>query len=83
MKYRHIELKKIFARLNNAYKYKGTPLEIDAVKVTFAVFKSSTAYKRSIKGRIAASKAIDIDSLRIAVMQCAKEMTIYYKRFKD
>lgn len=77
--YRHIELKKLFERMNKC-RVIGTPLECDAVNMLYRSFKDTTAYKRSIRGRINAKNASTIAEFRRAVIQATREMTNYYRK---
>ena len=81
MSYKHIELRKLFVLLNSKSKYEGTPVEIDIVVTTYRLFKDTTAYKRSIRGRINAKQATTIKDLRKGIIQAAREMTKYYSKF--
>ena len=82
MEYRHIELKKLFAKIAQSKKYTGSPLECDAVSIIYRQFKDNTAYKRSIRGRINAKNATTIEDIQAAIVQAAREMTKFYNKLE-
>lgn len=82
MSYRHIEGRRIFARLRTIEK-SSLPegLKVDSIKGLVSYTKGTDWYKHSIGGRIAISKAKTTKEFRAAMLKAVQETEAKFKKY--